>query len=277
VRSRAGGVHPHTGWLVHVPFSVDTGWLIHVPFSVSTIRPRRAALALGLVAAATTLCGCQSTQEHSAQLRREAKHAVLASQGVSVTKENPSVEIGGTTVLHSGTTTAVVVSLRDISSRALVNAPIEIDVRDAQGKVIFKNNQPGLQPSLTKVSLLQPGQETLWVDDQVQIAGAPASAIALVGEATQVPSVPKLTVERATLAAEAGTEATMSGTVVNHGQVAQQDLVVYAVARRGGKIVAAGRAVLPEVPPGTSAPFQIYFVGDPKGAKVSTSAPATTF
>jgi hypothetical protein len=242
------------------------------------MRAGRAALTLGLVVATMTLCGCQSTQERSAQLRRETKHAVLASQGVSVTKESPSVEVVSTTVLRSGTATAVVVSLRDISSHALESAPIEIDVRDAQGEVIFQNNQPGLEPSLTNVSLLEPGQEALWVDDQVQVAaGTPASAIALVGEATQAPSVPKLTIEHAKLAAEAGAEATMSGTVVNHGQMVQQDLVVYAVARRGGKIVAAGRAVLPEVPPGTSAPFQIYFVGDPKSAMISTSAPPTTF
>jgi hypothetical protein len=42
--------------------------------------------------------------------------------------------------------------------------------------------------------------------------------------------------------------------------------------------VAAGRAVLPEVPAqGTNVPFQIYFVGDPSGAQIQTSAPASTF
>ena len=44
-----------------------------------------------------------------------------------------------------------------------------------------------------------------------------------------------------------------------------------------GKIVAAGRAVLAEVKPGTSVPFQAFFVGDPKGAKLEASAPATTW
>jgi hypothetical protein len=59
--------------------------------------------------------------------------------------------------------------------------------------------------------------------------------------------------------------------------VAQHHLVVFAVARKGGRIVASGRAVLPEVPPGASVPFQVYFVGDPSGAQIETSAPATTF
>ena len=42
--------------------------------------------------------------------------------------------------------------------------------------------------------------------------------------------------------------------------------------------MAAGRAVLPEVPAaGTNLPFQIYFVGDPGGTEISTSAPASDF
>jgi hypothetical protein len=53
--------------------------------------------------------------------------------------------------------------------------------------------------------------------------------------------------------------------------------VVYAIARKGGRIVAAGRAVLPEVGQGASVPFQAYFVGDPKGARIEATAPPSTF
>jgi hypothetical protein len=83
------------------------------------------------------------------------------------------------------------------------------------------------------------------------------------------------------LSTEAGGEATLSGTVSNNSPTTQQNLVVYAVARRASKIVAAGRAVIPEVTAGTNAgtnvPFQIYFAGNPSGAQIQTSAPATTF
>ena len=68
----------------------------------------------------------------------------------------------------------------------------------------------------------------------------------------------------------------MAGTVRNRSTVTQQDLVVYAVARRGGKIVAAGRAVLPEVAAGASVPFQAFLVGEPSGARLEASAPPTT-
>jgi hypothetical protein len=170
------------------------------------------------------------------------------------------------------------VALRNTSARILENAPIEVTVRDAHGGALYQNNSPGLEPSLTTVSLLLPGQETIWVDDQVSGSGVPASAAALVGEATQASGgAPQLSIASTRLNAEAGTEATLSGSVANHSRTTQQNLVVYAVARRRGKIVAAGRAVLPEIATGTNVPFQIYFVGDPGGARIQTSAPATTF
>jgi hypothetical protein len=206
----------------------------------------------------------------------------LATQGVSVSKESPSIKVLQSTLVRSHESTAVVVALRNISTHALENAPIEVTVRDAHGAILYQNNASGLERSLTTVSLLQPGRETIWVDDQVPTTGSPSSASALVGEAAQASgSVPQLSVAGAHLSAEAGAEATLSGMVANHSQVAQQNLVVYAVARRASKIVAAGRAVLPEVTAstnaGTNVPFQIYFVGNPSDAQIQTSAPATTF
>jgi hypothetical protein len=228
---------------------------------------------------ALVFCGCESTQERSAELARQAKHEVLSSQGLSVTKESPSVQVLQSTVVRSSSGTAIVVALRDTSKHTLENAPIEITVHDAHGTTLYQNNSSGLEPSLTTISLLLPGQETIWVDDQVTASGAPVSASAVVGEAKQAPaSIPQLSVAGVRPNVEAGAEATLSGNVDNRSQTAQQNLVVYAIARRGGKIVAAGRAVLPEVPAkGTNVPFQIYFVGDPSGARLQTSAPATTF
>jgi hypothetical protein len=40
---------------------------------------------------------------------------------------------------------------------------------------------------------------------------------------------------------------------------------------------AAGRAVLPEVSAGASLPFQAFLQGNPSGARLEASAPATTF
>jgi hypothetical protein len=243
---------------------------------------RSLGVALSTVITLAALCGCQTTAERSAELEKSAKHVRLALQGVSVTRENPDVRVVGSTVVHSNAGTAVVVELRNASKRTLVDAPIEITVRDAKGGVLFQNNQPGADPALTRVSLLEAGRKTLWVDDQVQIPGppapVPASASALVGQAAQPPGgVPRMSVSGTRVSGE-GKEAGATGTVANRSNVDQQHLVVYAVARKGGRIVAAGRAVLPEVAPGASVPFQAYFVGgDPSGARIEATAPPTTF
>ncbi len=186
------------------------------------------------------------------------------------------MQVLGSAVVHSREGTAVAVALRNTSRHTLGDAPIELTVRDAKGSVLYQNSTPGLQPSLTKVPLLVPGKTVVWVDDQVQVAGTPASASALVGEAKAASAAPKIEVVSAHSSTSGG-EASESGSAANRSAVPQTNLVVYAVARRAGKIVAAGRAVLPEVEAGTSVPFQIYFVGNPQGAQIEVSAPATTF
>jgi hypothetical protein len=235
---------------------------------------------LGTVAAISLVLvssGCQTTAEKSAELKKLQKHEVLAVRGVSVRSENPSVKVLYNAVVGSQEgTTAIVVGMRNTSSHALELAPIEVTAKDAKGSMVYQNTGPGLQPSLTSVSLLEPGKDTVWVDDQVQATAAAASASALVGEAKTVTRIPKITVTGAHLSEEAGSQVE-SGSVANASSVGQQDLVVYAVARKGSKVVAAGRAVLPEVAAGATVPFQIYFVGDPRGAKVEVSAPPTAF
>jgi hypothetical protein len=222
-------------------------------------------------------CGCETTAQTSAALEKAAKHERLALQGVSVTAESPSVKVLDITVLHAGAETAVVVALRNSSSRALENAPIEITVRDAHGSVLYENNQPGDDPSLTKVPLLEPGATTIWVDDQVQASGTPASASALVGDGAPAPrSVPRL-IAAGVHATGEGSETGAAGTVANRSNVSQQHVVVDVLARKGSRIVAAGRALLPEVAPDASVPFQVYFVGNPSGARIEASAPPTTF
>jgi hypothetical protein len=242
---------------------------------------RSLGVLLATVGAIGVLSACQSTAEHSAELEKSAKHERLALRGISVTRENPNVRVVGSTVVHSNAGTAVVVALRNTSKRTIVDAPIEITVRDAKGAVLFQNDQPGADSALTHVSLLEAGREAAWVDDQVQIPAPPgppaASASAVVGPGTQPSgSVPSLRVSGTTLGGE-GEETGASGTVTNLSKVPQEHLVVYALARKAGRIVAAGRAVLPEVGAGASVPFQAYFVGDPRGARIEASAPATTF
>ncbi len=68
----------------------------------------------------------------------------------------------------------------------------------------------------------------------------------------------------------------VEGKVTNKSQLDQKKLVLFAVARSGGKMVAAGRgqikALKVEARPGT---YNIFFIGDPRGADVTVKAPPT--
>jgi hypothetical protein len=67
------------------------------------------------------------------------------------------------------------------------------------------------------------------------------------------------------------------GRLVNRSRVLQRNIVVHAVARRRGRIVAAGRAAVERLKPGASAAYQVFFIGDPRGARITLAAPPTRF
>jgi hypothetical protein len=244
------------------------------PRVVATARPYLAGLLIGALA----LGGCETTAEKSARLERAAKHhALSAERGLTITKASPFVKVTATQVLHSGEQTAAIVTLRNVSRHALRDAPIAITVRDAHHGELFKNDAPGLETALTSVALLPAGAATTWVDDQVQASGTPASVTALVGEAPRAPSaIPRLRIAGVHTIEDPASGPGAAGTVDNESTVAQHGLAVYALARRGGRIVAAGRAVLPEVPAHGTGAFEVFFVGDPKGAQLQISAPPST-
>jgi hypothetical protein len=238
---------------------------------------RRAALVL----VALTLTGCETTAEKSAKLERaaeaHARPARHALQGLSIAHESADVKVIGSGVVHSSEGSAAFVMLRNLSSRPLKDVPIAITVNDPAGATTYANNSPGLAPTLVSAALLGAHGEMTWVDDQVQSTAAAGSLSVKVGEASAVTGpIPRLSVNGAHLSEDVTSGAGVEGTVTNHSQVEQQELAIYAVARKGARIVAAGRAVLPQLPTGATLPFQVFFIGDPRGARLTLSAPPST-
>ncbi len=237
---------------------------------------RLAALAL----AALALTGCETSQEKSAKLERAAKLAdrgALSQRGLSITRESAEVRVLGAAIVRDSEGAAAIVTLSNSSSRALRTVPIAITVRNAAGVTVFQNDAPGLEAALVSVPSLAPHSEVTWVDDQVPANGAPASATARVGEAPAVAgSLPQLGVDGLHLIEDPSSGMGAAGAVSNRSQISQRNLVVFVVARRAGQIVAGARAVLPEVPAGSSTSFQAFFIGDPHGAQLQAIAPPTT-
>jgi len=246
------------------------------------LKPR--ALALALAALACTpmgaLAGCESTQEKSAKLERIAKREsaegarrkALAQRARSITRPSAVVEVTSATVLHSSEGAVAVLTLRNSSATALRELPVALTVYGAGGAKLYRNDAGGLSPTLAAVPLVGAHAEAVWVDDQVQVSATPLSARAEVGEGERVTgAIPAIAIEGARLS-----EGVAEGSVVNHSDVAQHELVVYALARRSGRIVAAGRAVVPQLAAGASERFQAFLIGEPRGARLEASAQPTT-
>jgi hypothetical protein len=236
---------------------------------------------------ALALGGCETNAERSAQLEKAAlaqrlAHPQSISKGVVVTRENPQVRVAESAVVHDENGVAAVVAVRNESSRPLRGAPIAITVSDAKGAVVYQNNAAGLDSTLVSAPVLKPHAETVWIDDQIQAAGGvPAKVSARVGEASAAAgasgAIPVVSVGGVHTFEDPSNGVGVEGTVSNRSQVPQQKLVGYVVGRRGGRIVAAGRAVLAQVGAGQSTAFQVFCIGSPAGAQLEASAPASTF
>ena len=232
-----------------------------------------------LLLVALALTACESSQETNAKLeriaRREAKDRPAAEQGLSIAKLSTRLTVLGTAVVSSSEGAAAVVTVRNSSATALRSAPIAITVRGAHGGSTYSNDIPGLAKPLVSLPLVPAHGELTWVDDQLPAGSYLPSASAKLGEGEPASGqTPRLTVSGIKLSDEGGTEPNVEGRVISDSGEEEREVVVYAVARRGARIVAAGSALVPQLAIGAGTRFQLYFIGDPRGARLQFSAVA---
>lgn len=244
------------------------------------MRRRAAATLAATTLAALLLPACESTQDKSRRLAKQGKTA-FADDGLKVTKRSSTVDLGKTTVLRDQNGAAVVVEVKNETDRALTNVPIAIDVTDPAGKSVYRNDVAGLEPSLTSIPVLGPREEFAWINDQVAAtatgeAGRAKAEVGVQKAASAAKDIPKTRVGKARLVDDpvSGIEAT--GYVFNDSKtVEQRNIFVYCVARKGGKVVAAGRSRIERIKPGRRGRYHVYFIGNPRGAKLELKAPPT--
>lgn len=238
------------------------------------------AVACGLaLAAAAGLAGCESTQDKARRRQAESARALQGREGLKITAVNRDVAVLGKTILSDKNGTAVVVELEN-RGRDQADVPIAIRLADAKGKKVFANDAPGLEPALVSIPLLQRGKDAYWVHNQVLPAGTPEKLDVRVGRArpAAVPAEPPhITLSEITLDRDQD-GAFVTGVVHNRSTVIQKRLTIFAVAKKGDRVVAAGRAVVDKLPAGPQDPkkptrFTVYFIGNPAGATLDFTVP----
>lgn len=230
-------------------------------------------VALALAGVALVATGCESTQDKSARIGAELG-PVTQEQGLKISQESKDVKVVETTLLTDEEGTAVAVELRNTAGKDLVDVPIAIDVLDAKGKSVYTNTIPGIEPALASLPFIGAGEEAVWVNDQVLAAGKPDSVEVRVGasDATFSGELPKVSVTDPKLEGDPYTGIAAGGEVLNESGADLERLLLYGVARQGNRIVAAGRgAIEPLKANGKDVPYNIYFIGDPRGAEVTVT------
>jgi hypothetical protein len=235
----------------------------------------RSLASIGVAALATaSLTACQSTQSRSAELEKEGATKLLSNSGLEIKKESTEVKVTSTTLLTDANGSAVVVGLHNSSGRNLVDVPILIDVLDAKGKSVYSNDIPGIEPALAAVPYIAAGGDAEWVNDQVLASGEPKSVKVKVGASSDSYSgpLPEIEVSAPKLEGDpvSGIEAT--GSVVNRTGEEQERLLLYAIGRQGGKVVAAGRGAIDHIKANAKPlHYDVFFIGDPTGSDLEVT------
>lgn len=230
-------------------------------------------LAIALVGVALVVSGCESTQDKSAKIAAELG-PVAKEEGLRITKRSKDVEVVSTALLTEPEASAVVVRVHNDSNRDLVNVPIGIDVLDARGRSVYRNDIPGIEPALAAIPFVAGGEDAYWVNDQILATGVPASVRVTVGAGGEPFSgaQPRISVSEPKLEGDPYSGLLAGGNVVNKSGEEQGRLLLYAIASRGGEVLAAGRGAIERLKAEPKPlPYNVYLVGDPKGAAVTVT------
>lgn len=223
--------------------------------------------------------GCESTQEKSAKL--ESEGAQLAKlEKVDIGATNRDIEVLDKFLLTDQYGSAIVLRLKNDSPQGQIDVPIGVDVRNAKGKSIYKNDLEGLEEGLQKLQIIEPNGETYWVNDQVLVTEKPKSVEVEVGrsDVRWPSSIPEIEMTSPQLVVDPVDGIEVDGKVFNRSNIEQTDLLLYAVATKGNEVVAAGRGLIPKLKVDDKGEqYNIFFIGDPRGADIQVFATPNTF
>jgi hypothetical protein len=139
------------------------------------------AVALG-AATATSLAGCQTTQQTSARAKLRADRVLATQHPLRVVRINPAVQVVSVRLLPRAGATAIVVVLHNRSARRLADLPISVGIR-ARGAKRYLNRASGLGYFQTHVPTLAPRGDATWVLQTTAVARGGGTPFAAVGGA----------------------------------------------------------------------------------------------
>jgi hypothetical protein len=230
-----------------------------------------------LAATAAGLSGCVTTQEKNARTVLLNERTLATETGVRVADENPEVRVLRVTVIRGRAGDGIAVRMFNSSSRPLTDLPVSIGVRTSKGRVIYLNDAANVDYYDAHVPAIEPGADATWVLTATPLPRGSGRPFAIVGVPTEPPTTRVRTLPRINASAREGAAGHVRVTVTNQSGVPQYGLQVYAVAARGGRDVAVGRATVAILDGGGQSTVSVHLVGTTSGAAIQVYAIPTIF
>jgi hypothetical protein len=242
---------------------------------VSSASPILLPVAASLVVLATAVSGCATTQDANKRASINADRTLASRKPLVLRGTDPHVQVIRTSVVAGKDGSAIVVVLRNRGEEPVNDVPIEVGRRGGE-PLNAGRNVPYFQSHAPAIA---PGDEATWVYVSKEKLGS-SPVYARVGTpasfAPRSDRVPELDVSDS--GAESGKQgSSVVAEVANDTGIPQYGLDVYAVARKAGRYVAAGRASLTHLGVDQSAELTLRLIGDANGSQIQIYAPPTLF
>jgi len=234
------------------------------------------AVLAGLAGATVLLAGCVTTQERNARAKLSAERQIAARTPLQLGARNAQIDVATATIVRGrgrARTAVVVVELRSRARTPLTDVPIAVGIRTRAGKRLALNGGRDRDWFETHVAALAPGATTIWVFTARRRAPAGARATAQVGVPLAKPASRASSLPHLQASALGGGRVR----VRNDSDVPQVDLPVYAVARAGGRYVAAGRTSISKLSGGSETTVTVPLVGARNTPQVQVHVLPTIF
>jgi hypothetical protein len=224
-----------------------------------------------VVLLSAAVSGCATTQDANKRIDVRFNRTLASRKPLELKGTDRNVQIVRTSVVNGKGGSAIVVVLRNRGAAPVNDLPIEVGPRGGR-PINAGANVPYFQSHAPAIA---PGDEVTWVYASKDPLGS-GEAFARVGTPSSPPMTTAGHVSELKASGQGG-GTNVQAEITNDTGIPQYDLDVYAVARKGGRYVAAGRASLEHLGVSESAHLTLPIVGDAKGTQIRVFAPQTLF
>jgi hypothetical protein len=226
-----------------------------------------------------TLAGCATTQQEAARLQLNSARIRSAEQKTVVRSAGSAVEVSDVSLLSSPGAHTFVVTLHNRRSTAVTDLPISVGVSSRGHHRVDLNAHSTEELSYYDSHLprIAAGSSLTWVFTTSSKLPPRAHPFALVGAhpspvASAGASAPTIAARvTGTQGAHHG-DAVLEVTLRNGSTIPQYQMPIYAIAQRGGRVVAAGELIVPHLGSRKTLPVRVPVRGSLSDARIRVAA-----